>query len=106
MWTKVYNSGGWVVDAVQPRSVYGAAVILIDEAFQATSLRMYNRASSTEEYVVRVEESTHAGVVNSAFYNRIKALVEPSSEPWKTFSETVAEAVSMRVQLLETKINA
>lgn len=106
LWTKVYNSGGWVVDTVQPRSVYGAAVILIDETLQATSLRMYNRTPSTEGYAVRVEESTHSGVAHSAFYDRIKTLVQPSSEPWKTFAKTVAEAVNLRVQILEARINS
>ena len=104
-WMKVYNSGGWVIDTVQPEAIYGAAVILIDETLQTISLRLYNQAASAGEYAVRVEESTHPGVTSSPFYDRISALVSPSSEPWKTFSATVAEAVGIREKVLQTKIN-
>ncbi len=104
-WMKIYNSGGWVVDTVQPTPIYGAAVILIDETLQATSLRMYNQAADAREYAVRVEESAHEGTTSSPFHDRIRTLVQPLSEPWKTFSETVAEAVTVRAKVLQTKIN-
>ncbi len=104
-WMKVYNSGGWVVDTVQREPIYGAAVILIDETLQAISLRLYNQATSAGGYAVRVEESTHEGVASSPFYNRISALVKPSSEPWESFSATVAEAVDLHAWVLQTKIN-
>jgi hypothetical protein len=104
-WMKVYNSGGWVVDSVQPTPIYGAAVILIDETLQVTSLRMYNQVANASEYAVRVEESTHVGTVSSPFHNRIRTLVQPQSKPWKTFSETVAEAVIVCARVLQTKIN-
>jgi len=104
-WMKVYNSGGWVIDTVQPQSIYGAAVILLDESLQATSIRLYNQANSPSEYVVRVEESTHDGAPNNTFYERINGLVKPSSDPWKTFSELVAKAVGIHAQVLQTKIN-
>lgn len=105
MWIKVYNSGGWVVDTLQPMELYGAAVILIDETLQSTSLRLYNQAASAGGYTVRVEESTHPGITSSPFHDRISALVKPASEPWKTFSQTVAEAVKLHEQVLQTKIN-
>ena len=102
---KVYNSGGWTVDTVQPAPIYGAAVILIDEALQATSLYMYTHAESEGEYAVRVEESSHSRVTSNPFHDCISALVKPSSPPWKIFSETVAEAVRLRAHILQTKIN-
>ncbi len=101
----VYNSGGWVVDTVQPASIYGAAVILVDETLQPISLRMYNQATSAADYTVRVEESTRQGAPSSPFHDRISALVDPASEPWKSFSATVAEAVGIHAQVLQTKIN-
>jgi len=101
----VYNSGGWVVDTVQPTSIYGAAVILVDETLQPISLRMYNQATSAADYNVRVEESTRQGATSSPFHDRISALVNPASEPWKSFSATVAEAVGIHAQVLQTKIN-
>jgi len=105
-WMKVYNSGGWVVDSVKPSPIHGGAVILIDEALHATSLRMYNEATSVEEYAVRVEESTHPGDTGSnPFHERISTLVKPSSEPWKSFSEAVARAVDIHAKVLQAKID-
>ena len=101
----VYNSGGWVADTVQPSPIHGAAVILVDEALQTVSLRMYNQAVTDAEYTVRVEESTRQGATRSPFYDRISALVDPASEPWKSFSAAVAEAVRIHAQVLQTKIN-
>jgi UDP-2,3-diacylglucosamine pyrophosphatase LpxH len=99
----VYNSGGWVMDKVQPMSVYGAAALLIDETLQTISLRLYNQSPNIEDYIVRVEEISSSG--SSPFYNRIRSLVNPLNDPWKTFSKTVAEAVFLHAQVLQTKIN-
>ena len=44
-WVNVYNTGGWVVETVFPEPVHGAAVVLVDEELNATSLRMYNVTS-------------------------------------------------------------
>lgn len=101
----VYNSGGWVVDTVQPGPIYGAAVILLDEALQTTALRMYNQAASTDEYMVSVEEATHAKATSNTFYERIYKMVNPKSGPWKTFSETIAEAINLHDQILWKKIH-
>ena len=101
---KVYNSGGWVVDTVQISQVHGAAVILIDETLDAITLRMYNQATNVADYAVHVEELTQ-GSTSSPFYDRVNALVNSASDPWKAFSEAVAEAVGIHEQVLQTKIN-
>ena len=53
----------------------------------------------------------HLGADNSiltaikcTFYSQINASVNNAHDPWKTFSEVVAEAVGVHVQLLQTKI--
>jgi hypothetical protein len=101
---KVYNSGGWVVDTLQISPYHGAAAILIDEALDIVTLRMYNQALSVGDYAVQIEEVTRPGVANSAFYEHINACVNPARDPWKTFSEVAAEAVILHGQLLQAKI--
>lgn len=102
---KVYNTGGWVVDTVNISPRHGAAVLLIDEMLDTVSVRMYNQAANQRDYVVSVEELTRPGMANSAFYASVNASVNNARDPWKTFSETVAEAVGAHAQLLQTKIN-
>ncbi len=98
----VYNSGGWVVDKVQPMSVFGAAVLLVDETLQTVSLRMYNQSPNKEDYVVRVEV---ASPNDNPFYDRLKAFVNSSSDPWKSFSALAADAVLLHAQVLQAKID-
>ncbi len=37
----VYNTGGWVVDTVQRKDIFGGAVLLMDENLDACLLEMY-----------------------------------------------------------------
>lgn len=102
---KIYNSGGWVVDTVNISPLHGAAVLLVDEMLDTVSLHMYTQAINPQDYTVRVAELTRPGMANSTFYTRVNASVNNARDPWKTFSEAVAEAVAVHAQLLQTKIN-
>jgi hypothetical protein len=103
-WARVYNSGGWVVDTVVPQPRHGGAVILIDENFETTSLRMYNESDDPSHYEVTVEEACHPGDPPGVFHNRIWGLVDSSASPWKGFSDEVARAIRVRAQNLKTRI--
>jgi hypothetical protein len=102
---KVYNSGGWVADHLQPTPIFGAAALLMDENLQATSLRLYNQAATSQEYTVQVEDAASANGAANPFHEHIKSLVQPTSDPWKSFSAAVSEAVHIHEQVLQTKIN-
>jgi predicted phosphodiesterase len=103
-WVKVYNSGGWVVESVDPQPLHGGAVILIDDDLNVASLRMYNENSSSSDYLVRVEEALHPGEAASPFCSYIQNLVKPSTDPWRKFSDEVARAVHVRAQNLKAEI--
>ena len=102
---KVYNNGGWVVDTVNVSPLHGAAVLLIDEAFETVSARMYNQTANPRDYAVRVEGLSSSDKAQSAFLSKVNASVTNARDPWKTFSEVVVEAVGADEQLLRTKIN-
>jgi len=104
-WTKVYNSGGWVVDTVVAEPLHGGAIILVDENLNTTSLRMYNEQIDGQDYSVKVESATHAGAATNPFHDRIKSLVDPTKDPWKGFSETVAGSRPAYVTNLQNKIS-
>lgn len=103
-WVNVYNTGGWVVESVQPQLLRGGAVILVDEDLNTVSLRMYNEDANSVKYLVRVEEATHEGEEKSPFYQRINDLVNSSVDPWKTFSATAADSVHVRAKYLQARI--
>ncbi len=99
----VYNSGGWVADKLQPMPIYGAAAQLIDANLNTVSLRMYNQSTNDADYTVHVEEV--ASERHSPFYEYLHELVNPSSDPWKSFSQIIANAVKQHEQVLLKKIN-
>jgi len=104
-WVNVYNTGGWIVESVNPEPMHGGAIILLDEDLNAVSLRMYNEDADHKKYSVRVEEAAHAGENKNPFYHKIRSLVKASDEPWKTFSSVVADTVRKRAQNLRARIN-
>ena len=104
--TKVYNSGGWVVDTVERQKFHGGAVILIDANLECASLRMYNESSKIGNYVVKVEEASHPGDPAGAFHQRIEQLVYKHPEPWKKFSQAVAQDINIRARNLKARINS
>lgn len=106
IWVNVYNTGGWVVDSVEPQLLHGGAVILADEDLNTASLRMYNEDIDPGKYLVRVEETGHAGEAKNPFYRRMRDLVKPSKDPWKTFSAIAVSSVNVRAQNLRARINA
>lgn len=104
-WVDVYNTGGWVVETVDPLSLHGGAMVLVDEDMNAVSIRLYNEQCDPSDYTVRVEEATHGTEEHNPFFKRMRKLVDPGVDPWKSFSEATARAVRVRAQNLRARIN-
>jgi UDP-2,3-diacylglucosamine pyrophosphatase LpxH len=91
-----YNTGGWVIDTIHRRPLHGAAVVLMDREFNLCSLRMFNEGY----YIPKVEACGGHGLNRNPFYRRITELVNPYLNPWKDFSQIVADEVEIRAQNL------
>ncbi|MGA2401644.1 MAG: hypothetical protein ABSG91_08040 [Syntrophobacteraceae bacterium] len=100
----VYNSGGWVVDRVERDGKYGASVILVDENLDVVSLLMYKEKGNDADYLVSVGAALRQGETETPFCSNIKKIVLADSEPWKTFSSTVASEVRLRAEYLKERI--
>ncbi len=98
----VYNTGGWVVETVDPEPLHGGAVVLLNENLDVVSLRMYNEANPVD--VVR--EILPAGGTYSDFYNQLTGLVQLNQPLWTKFSQTVTGELGIREENLKNKINS
>jgi hypothetical protein len=105
-WTSVYNSGGWVVDTPVPQPINGGAAILLDEDLNAASLRMYNESANAIGYSVSIKAAMHEGSPENPLLRRLSSIIDPSKEPWKTFSQTVARMVPIYCKSVETHIKS
>ena len=104
-WVNVYNTGGWVVETVDPQPLHGGAVVLLDDGLNVAALRMYNENDAPAGYPVSLQEASHAGESKNPLYVYLNALINPSTSPWNDFSAAVAHAVCVRAQNLKKRIN-
>jgi UDP-2,3-diacylglucosamine pyrophosphatase LpxH len=103
-WVNVYNTGGWIVESVDPEPLHGGSIVLVDQELNAASLSMYKEADDPDSYAVKVEEATRAGQRNNPFYLELTNKVDPQAGPWKTFSEAAARSIRIRAQNLRARI--
>jgi hypothetical protein len=101
---RVMNTGGWVVDGLEPEPLHGAAAILVDEDANTVLLRFYAQRREPAEY--RVEIQTPATAPDSEFARRVRSLVQKDAKPWSALSATVAKVVAQRNRDLATIIGA
>ena len=104
-WVNVYNTGGWIVESVEPTPIRGGAVILVDEDLNTISLRMYNEDADQSNYSVKVEDATHTNAKKNPLFEKINKLVNPAGPPWRTFSDIAAITVRKRAQNFRARIN-
>jgi hypothetical protein len=97
----VYNTGGWVVDTLQPEVQQGAAAVLIDENLHVATLRIYNQQRNHDSTPVRISAPTA-----SPFLDRIRSLVHPDEEPWAGLSRAVSVAAPQRSAGLQAIIES
>jgi hypothetical protein len=100
----VYNSGGWVVDQETPQSVYGGAVILLDDDLNAVSLRMFNQAPEPGQSSLAVRSVNYPGAPPNPFAEYVGSLITPHTPPWSKFSDEVARQVVIYRSNLEAQI--
>jgi hypothetical protein len=102
----VYNTGGWVVETVNPAPLHGGAAVLLNENLDCASLRFYNEADDPEAYQMAVNEVLPPGQGPSSFFQRLRGMVRPEQIPWSRFSQMAAKEVSRRAQKLKERISS
>jgi hypothetical protein len=91
---EVANTGGWVVDTLEPMPLHGAAAVLLDENLDSVLLTMYTQHENDGDYHVTVEALPD--VASHAFGRRVAELVDNESGPWKAFNAAIAQTVRER----------
>lgn len=102
-WINVYNTGGWVVETIDPEPIHGASMVLIDEDLNTTSINMYKEKKDYSPFKVSVNEARHGSEKSNPFYEEIAKLVDPNQEPWKSFSEVTSATVKERAENLDER---
>jgi UDP-2,3-diacylglucosamine pyrophosphatase LpxH len=90
-----YNTGGWVVGLESERHK-GASIVLVDDAFDATSIRVFNETEDGTATRVRVVEARRLVEEHNPFHKQIADFVDADQAPWTTFSDFVAKGIRIR----------
>ncbi len=101
----VYNTGGWVVDKVNPDELFGGAVLLMNENLDACLLEMYREYEGAHSRPVLVRQLDGSGEP-SPFCKRVESLVQSEQKPWLDFSNVAHRDVKSRARRLEIRIKS
>jgi len=94
---KVLNTGGWVVDTVEPIEVQGAAIVLVGHDLDAVSLRLFTeRADGPAAPVSVAEPDLGPSDAPSAWCQRVRDALSADEAGWAAFSRAADEAVTHR----------
>jgi hypothetical protein len=102
-WVHTYNTGGWVVDTLDPEPTHGGAMVLIDENLEAVSVRMYNETGDNQKWQIIAEMSARGSNVTGQLLADVGELLKIEG-PWQTFPDTIAESVSIRREHLRNRV--
>ncbi len=101
-----HNTGGWVVDAVQPEPTKGGSIALISADLEVVDLAIYHQSDEAGRSRVGVSPVSDAPHEPTPFRDWLVDQIDPATEPWSTISGLAADAVSDRQRQLAERITA
>ncbi len=99
--TVLVNTGGWVVDSLEPEPIHGASIVVVDDELNVAPVRMYQQCDSPEKY--RVEVKRVPGFDNP-LTAQLEEIVRPEADPWLSFSREAYRSVRDHRQNLQYKV--
>ncbi|MDR3605287.1 MAG: metallophosphoesterase [Syntrophaceae bacterium] len=100
----VYNTGGWVVDTLNPEPCHGGAIVLIDDNLETVLLKVYNESTNQEKCLVEIDCATDEVHHQNQLFYQIKTLVEKTRSSWEDLSTKIAGAVTIRRERLMVNV--
>jgi len=107
----VVNTGGWVIDTLEPDPAFGAAILVVSRALEAASIRVFNDGPDEESYRASVR-SAPSRPESTPFTTRRREVVGPAGarapdardapggrregDPWLTLADALLHEVERR----------
>ncbi|WP_456432669.1 hypothetical protein [Thermosulfuriphilus sp.] len=98
-WTKIYNTGGWVVDRLELLPIYGANLVLVDADLNVAALRMFVQGSDQSPAPEEVRSSEAEG---SPLFKWL-AEFNYRKDPWRSFIRLCQDAAQIRAAHLRRR---
>ena len=101
-----HNTGGWVVDAVQPEPTKGGSIALISADLEVVDLCIYRQSDEPGRSRVAVSPVSDAPHEATPLRDWLVDEIDPATEPWGSISSLAADTVSDRQRQLAQRIAA
>ncbi|PJZ75924.1 metallophosphoesterase [Leptospira neocaledonica] len=94
---EVFNTGGWVVDTIQPMSSHGGAVLFIDEDANVASFKVYTEGEIKPSFLVPDGKT-------NPMYETLVETVDLQNRKFGALSKSLDEEIRLRRRLLKVRI--
>jgi hypothetical protein len=104
-WVHTYNTGGWVVDTLEPEPFHGGGLVLIDESLNTVGLKLYHEEDDETPMDVQVQTALRAAGGTTNFVRRVNAFVRGHGQQLTEFGEAVVECTRIRREHLRNRVH-
>ncbi len=93
----IMNTGGWVIDTVQPQKQVGGAIALIDEDKNVVLLRLYNET----DLEIRLESCE----LENPLYEKLKEKLNLKSKTFTEFTKSIDLGIQNKRMVIKNRIS-
>ena len=93
----IMNTGGWVIDTVQPQKQVGGAIALIDEDKNVVLLRLYNET----DLEIRLESCEP----ENPLFQKLKEKLDLHSKTFTEFTKSIDLGIQNKRMVIKNRIS-
>jgi hypothetical protein len=93
---RVFNTGGWPIDSVEPSEAMGASILFLNERLDVACLRVFNDGDEGGEVALNVRRSAGAEDGDEFCASIEECVTGTAAEPWKELEARIHEAIARR----------
>lgn len=94
---EIMNTGGWVIDTVQPQKQVGGAISLIDEDKNIVLLRLFNE----EDLEIKMETTDK----ENPLYKKISEKIDFKSKTFIEFTKSIEQGIQNKRMVIKNRIS-
>ncbi len=102
---KVYNTGGWVLNGPRLDNAAGVSMVLIDDALNVVSVRLFDTPRNGIVHSARIELLSEDREDARTFAQSVQSWLDGSRPEWDHLRDTVKTAYELRQKILLDRTN-
>ena len=93
----IMNTGGWVIDTVEPQKQVGGAITLIDEDKNVVLLRLYNETN--------LEIKLESSELENPLYKKLSEKLNLKSKTFTEFTKSIDLGIQNKRTVIKNRIS-